>query len=387
MGILLFLPTFHKISLLVFVHAHCSSKHASLGFAADSGRYNITGSSKSQTAKLSAGEKILRRYLDDPSTLEVVDASTLFFKMQSTSTATTWYHVSMQSRYCDCPDWTSECKHLYGLRLIIQEHFPHLGHVLPIIDIAHALGHNLEEDHVGVNEHMVQHEVEDEELQATDLDEKIAQCIQDIKRSLQVVENDLQDYTTERKEALLRDLMGCSLLVPKQVDLPLRGSIRQIQAHVTETRLGHGRRPRVHKDEVQVDLMSDQPVKRVRTTGIVRKKHQRGRSRVRFNKQPRIFCPHCCSKTLLVDPREASSCHTCHSLLPLSGRHAPPLDCASILVNRAIKLIEDVQIQFAVINTCEYGPLEDDERTFTLTLSSGDQLEKIKASICRLILM
>lgn len=377
-------------SYILFIHIFlCWSQLSALFpyFAADSGRYSIIGSSKCHTARLSAGEKILRRYVADPSTVEVIDEFTLLFKMQSTSTAMTWYHISIQSSYCDCPDWTSECKHLYGLRLIIQEHFPHLRHVLPIVDSAHALGHNLEEASISVDEHIIQHEFEDTQSQVASLDEKIAHSISSIKRDLQDVESDLPNYSVERKEELLRELMGFKLFVPKQIDLPLKGSIRQIQAHVTETRLGHRQPREVNQEVIDANLISDQPQKRVPATGVLRKKHQRGRSRVRFEKRPRIHCPHCCSKTLLVDPREVISCHTCHSLLPLSRRHAPPLDCASLLVNRVIKLIDDVQVQTAIITACEYGPLEDDERTFTLTLSSGNQLEQIKASTHRLVLV
>ena len=84
-------------------------------FLGDSGRFSIQGSSKSHTARLASGERIFRRYEADPSTLEVINESTLLFKIQSMSLPTQWYHASMQSSYCGCPDWTSDCKHLYGI--------------------------------------------------------------------------------------------------------------------------------------------------------------------------------------------------------------------------------------------------------------------------------
>ena len=42
----------------------------------------------------------------------------------------------MQCSYCDCPDYASKCKHLIGIRFIIQKHMSMLKECLPVIDQA-----------------------------------------------------------------------------------------------------------------------------------------------------------------------------------------------------------------------------------------------------------
>lgn len=78
-----------------------------LNIAADSGRFGTRGCTKTQTAKLHDGERILQRFQISPSCLEIVNEGSLLFKIQSTTDASTWYHVSLQSNYCDYPDWST----------------------------------------------------------------------------------------------------------------------------------------------------------------------------------------------------------------------------------------------------------------------------------------
>lgn len=183
----------------------------------DSGCFSIKGSSKSHIARLASGERILTRYEADPSTLEVINESTLLFKIQSMSLPTRWYHASIQSTYCDCPDWTSDCKHLCGVRLIIQHQFPHLYGVLPIVDNAHALGlmqHNIDVDgndqgrseglniDVGGNDEGGVLNNEDglnkEHKEGTSIDEQINLCIQDLKNFCRIFKR-VALYTTALK--------------------------------------------------------------------------------------------------------------------------------------------------------------------------------------------
>ena len=379
-------------------------------FLGDSGRFSIQGSSKSHTARLASGERIFRRYEADPSTLEVINESTLLFKIQSMSLPTQWYHASMQSSYCDCPDWTSDCKHLYGIRLIIQHHFPHLYAVLPIVDNAHALGlmwHNIDADgndqgtsegpniNVGGNDEGGILNTDDglqiEHTEASGIDEQIHMCIQDFKNLLQDLQEGFSVYDSTQKEAILQQLRVsketvAAMVVPANIDLPLRGSIRQIQAHVTLTRLGHGqpREAQTTLDEEIIDSL--QPPKRGRFTRVLRRKQQRGRSRVRFEKRARIMCPHCCSKTLMIDPLHTHTCHTCHVLLPLSRRHAP-LGSENPLINKVVSLCDNLPVKKGVITSCSYGLQEDEEREFSLCLQNGILLEKIRASQLRIMLV
>ena len=104
-----------------------------------SGRYNIPGNSKQHRSRLLEGERILQRFEDHPNSLQVVNDILLQFKVLSTQTPNQWYQVSLQGNYCDCPDWSTQCKHLYGIRLIVSQHMPHLNSILSIVDNAHEM--------------------------------------------------------------------------------------------------------------------------------------------------------------------------------------------------------------------------------------------------------
>ena len=112
-----------------------------------------------------------------------------------------------------------------------------------------------------------------------------------------------------------------NVFTPREIDLPMKGSIWQIQMNVTQTWLGHGKQPTMDPI-LNVDSCCLQPGKQ-HCTGLLYKKQRCGRSRVRFEKRSRIFCPHCCTKTLLLDPMDIMCCHTCHALLPLLLFHGP----------------------------------------------------------------
>ncbi|MCO5579681.1 hypothetical protein L7F22_033539 [Adiantum nelumboides] len=166
---------------------------------ANSGRYSKSGSSKCHIARLAAGEKILRRYMADSSTVDVVDECSPLFRMQSLSISTTWYHLSLQSSYCDCPDWTSECKHLYGLRLIVEACFPHLSQVLPIIVDVHALENSSNEASTHTSVAILEHENEEVQTLASTLDGKIADYIMAIRSVLNDVEASFPKHIVKDK--------------------------------------------------------------------------------------------------------------------------------------------------------------------------------------------
>ncbi|MCO5564813.1 hypothetical protein L7F22_018481 [Adiantum nelumboides] len=238
---------------------------------ADSGRFGLQGSSQKHTSKLREGEAILQRYMLDQSSLVIINESSLQFKIQSSNISNQWYNVSLQANYCDCPDWSSECKHLYGIWLIATRYFQHLSDVLLVVDKAHEMM-----DTMG-----------DDTCDDINQEQDAIECLQDIKKIVESLERGLSNRLSREMDIVMhqlkfaRDTLG-SLMSPEQIQLPMRGSIRQVQAHVTQTRLGHG------KCKVNVESLDErgikepitQPEKPTRQTGILRRKHQRGRSRV-----------------------------------------------------------------------------------------------------------
>eukprot|EP00250_Pteridium_aquilinum_P033996 c6828_g1_i1 orf=128-334(+) len=66
--------------------------------------------------------------------------------------------------------------------------------------------------------------------------------------------------------------------------MPSRGSVRQIQAHVIQTRLGHGQSSGTKDglDQSAHNGVGYQLQKPPHQTGVLRQKHQRGRHRVRY---------------------------------------------------------------------------------------------------------
>lgn len=342
---------------------------------ADSGRYNIPGNSKQHRSRLLEGERILQRFEDHPNSLQVVNDILLQFKILSTQTPNQWYQVSLQGNYCDCPDWSSECKHLYGIRLIVMRHFPHLSTILPTVDNAHHMFSPTSTD-----------------MFEAPKGEEVMTCIHELKEVLSSLEHGIANKGPKELEVILhqlqlsKDLLG-SLVSPTQIHMPAHGSVRQIQAHVTQTRLGHGM-PKVQDDVQEQDIQQSStkhPEKPLNQTGSLKRKHQRGRNRVRFTKWPRIWCPHCCSKTLLVDPKVIFSCQTCHALLPLALKHCSPGDEASLLGKEFHAC--GINSYYGRIQSCEYGKSKDEERSFLLSDLQGNNLQVIFASHVRILLM
>ncbi|MCO5611756.1 hypothetical protein L7F22_066014 [Adiantum nelumboides] len=335
---------------------------------ADSGRYGVPGNSKEHRARLLAGERILQRFEENQDTLQVLNAMQLQFRILSMTTPNQWYQVNFQSNYCDCPDWSSECKHLYGVKLIVKHHFPEMATILPVLDNAHQTLATY-----------------DNEIVMEEKEEKVKTCIHELKELLLSLEQEIPNKSPKDMEIMLhqlqlsKDMLG-ALLSPSQIDMPACGSVRQIQAHVTRTRLGHG----VPKD-VGAPPLEAAP-KPIPHTGSLKRKHQRGRSRVQFAKWPRIWCPHCCSKTLLVDPKEVVACQTCHALLPLSLRHCHPGD-EMLLLGKEIMAFLESGSWHARIDSCTYAHGTNDERSFKIKPSYENTMQIVFASKLRMVLV
>ncbi|MCO5582036.1 hypothetical protein L7F22_035927 [Adiantum nelumboides] len=226
---------------------------------ADSGRFGIQGYSERHTTRLREGERILQRYVLDPTTLQITNKATLQFRIQSCTTSNQWYTVSLQANYCDCPDWSSECKHLYGTRLIVLQHFQHLNNILPIVDNAHGFLNDLGHDG----------------LQDTTHEEEATSCLQEIKDLVQSLEQGLSNKSPKKMESIMQNLKIArdslrTLVSPNEIQLPVRGSIHPIQAHVTRNRLGREKEKVLSEQLTQSNVLT-QPEKPPRQTGALRR--------------------------------------------------------------------------------------------------------------------
>lgn len=357
----------------------------------DSGRFSIHGNSKYHTTRLQGGERILQRYENDPSSLIIINDLTLLFKIQSVSTPSHWYYVSLQSNYCDCPDLTSDCKHLYAIRLIIEKHFPHLISIIPIVDKARTM--DIEEtsiEHAECNPTAMENNVASSNCSVSN--HEVMVCVDEVRDILSKIEAQLEQSDSSQKIAYMNKLNSCrdilvKTLAPKEIDMPRRGSIRQIQANVTQTRLGHGKKLEVsNPSKDHIVCGSSQPTKHASVTGVLRRKHQRGRYRVRFYENPRVWCPHCCTKTFMVDPKVTMICTTCHALLPLTARKAP-IGVEEYLLNKNVRICDIPTNISCKISACQYRESPDDERFFTLVKEDGELLCNVLASEWRLVLL
>ncbi|MCO5547551.1 hypothetical protein L7F22_001001 [Adiantum nelumboides] len=225
----------------------------------------------------------------------------------------------------------------------------------------------------------------DNEIVTEEKEEKVKTCIHELKELLLSLEQEIPNKSPKDMEIMLhqlrlsKDMLG-ALLSPRQINMPACGSVRQIQAHVTRTRLGHG----VPKD-VGAPPLEAAP-KPIPHTGSLKRKHKGGRSRVQFAKWPCIWCPHCCSKTLLVDPKEVVACQTCHALLPLSLRHCHPGD-EMLLLGKEIMAFLESSSWHARIDSCAYAHGTNDERSFKIKPSYENTMQIVFASKLRMVLV
>ncbi|MCO5566318.1 hypothetical protein L7F22_019995 [Adiantum nelumboides] len=225
----------------------------------------------------------------------------------------------------------------------------------------------------------------DNKIVTEEKEEKVKTCIHELKELLSSLEQEISSKSPKDMEIMLhqlrlsKDMLG-ALFSPSQIDMPACGSVRQIQAHVTRTRLGHG----VPKD-VGAPPLEAAP-KPIPHTGSLKQKHQRGQNRVQFEKWPRIWCPHCCSKTLLVDPKEVVACQTCHALLPLSLRHCHPGDEMLLLGKKIMAFLESGSWH-ARIDSCAYAHGTNDERSFKIKSSYENTMQTVFASKLRMVLV
>ena len=81
----------------------------------ESGRFAPRANYRDQRSRLKEAEIILERYVDDTSTMPIVNEARYWFRILSMTTPIVWYKVSLQCSYCDCQDLGSKCKHLLAI--------------------------------------------------------------------------------------------------------------------------------------------------------------------------------------------------------------------------------------------------------------------------------
>ena len=121
----------------------------------------------------------------------------------------------------------------------------------------------------------------------SNIDDDISSYIYEMRGLLQSLEEQLGQCDSKVKPNILTQLTLlrnslASLVIPKEIELPAKGSIKQVQAHVTMTRLGHGMPIEASGTSKERYVVSDLSPAKAPTTGVLRRKHQRGRSHVRF---------------------------------------------------------------------------------------------------------
>ena len=79
-------------------------------------------------------ERILERYVTNPTSIQVMDETRLHFRVLSMSKEVAWYDVYFQCSFFGCLDYACKCKHLMGIRLFIEQHMPDSRKELHLID-------------------------------------------------------------------------------------------------------------------------------------------------------------------------------------------------------------------------------------------------------------
>ena len=170
-----------------------------------------------------------------------------------------WYTLSLSCEWCECDDYGPICKHMWALKMIGDEEFPHLLDLLPSVYEPNGFMHPLDtyESCEDVNEGPSDGPNENPNTNMNggpsdgaddsryDLKEKLLK-ISNLTTLVRMETLTVEQYETINNvaESILATLQGVVDLAPRPIQIPMPwegGSITPIQAHVTNTRLGHGR--------------------------------------------------------------------------------------------------------------------------------------------------
>ena len=110
----------------------------------ESGKYAQRGGDKSRTTKLQRARWLVSRYRRDRlSNLEIINKCHIEFAMWSQLDPRKWYTLSLSHEWSECDDYGLICKHMWALKMIVDEEFLHLLDLLPSVyepnDFMHPL--------------------------------------------------------------------------------------------------------------------------------------------------------------------------------------------------------------------------------------------------------
>ena len=197
----------------------------------ESGKFLPRANCKEEANRMREAEKILQRYVTNPTSIQVMDETRLHFRVLSMSKEDTWYNVYFQCSFCDCLDYACKCKHLMGIRLFIEQHMPDSRKELHLID--NVLEMRGQEKCVDANVNF-----------EGGHDESMFAAISLVKETLRNLEEALHSVTKYNADVTKgRMLTFCDqvryVISPQMLDQPQNGSISNLQQNVKENPLGN----------------------------------------------------------------------------------------------------------------------------------------------------
>ena len=277
----------------------------------ESGRFAPRANCRDQTTRLKEAERLLERYETNDATMHTVDEPRYWFKILSLTKPNVWYNVSLQCSYCDCQDPTSKCKHILGIRMIIERHMPHLCGSLPFIDHASHMR----------NDHFTETEVETE-VEPVEETNPITSQMEEWESKLQTAEGAIQSLRQGLRSLDRATILACMESIeemshavvyrvgaPKPTNEEDRGSIRRKQA------IGAKRGASVN---ISQDLIGSSPNTSKAHTGKMQRGASRARRRLPICATEKIRCLHCDALTFRSRDSNVDCCKNCGRILPSS---------------------------------------------------------------------
>ena len=337
----------------------------------DSGRFLPRANCKDEANRMREAEKIIERYVANPTTIQVMDETRLYFRVLSMSKEDTWYNVYFQASFCDCDDYAFKCKHLMCIRLFIEQHMPDSRKELHLIDDALEMrGQDANANFEGGH---------DESIFATI--SLVKETMRNFEECLHSMSKEDVNVWNERMLAFCHQMRYDISHLMK--DLPQNESIRGLQQNVIENPYGN-KRPIVSNvvpfEDIGVAPNNKDKGTRRHGWGI-----QGCRKRVRLPRRMKVRCMHCNSLVLILDKNQTSHCNHCDSMLPLNHNHGDISIAMKALKGKCILIDDGAEcITSAMIVDLHY-PDNGGERWFTITNSNGVSTTNIYASKVRIL--
>ena len=232
------------------------------------------------------------------------------FCIQSETNIGTWYNVSLNTYFCNCPDRNATCKHILGVQCIVKEYF-HDSKKNEMVEDMMVMEDGT--PNVAPISPIIMDAVVEESSVLDEAGAKLHTTIEETEALLQNVKASIGEYTENEKKhkvQLLQNFLTSfsepfTFHRPAIIDLPRRGSISVIQENVKRTRMGHGKK-RMASKNVQEGALQP-PSKRPSHMLISHSKQKRAI----FRKLPKVTCDNCGTKTLVIRGATSISCKNC----------------------------------------------------------------------------